>query len=65
MGNRMSDLNKQKVLEITPDPSNKFQWTLYLECGHEVIIFNRRPPIRRFQFCEQCHNNPNGASYES
>ena len=50
----MTDLNKQKVLEITPDPSNKFQWTLYLECTHEVQIYSRRPPTRRFQFCEQC-----------
>ena len=60
----MSSLPKEKVLDIIPDPSNKFSWTLYLNCGHDAVIYSRRPPTRRFHLCSICHPYI-GVSHES
>ena len=48
-------IDRERVIDIIQHPLNKFLWILQLECSHDVEVYSRRKPIRRFSVCPICH----------
>jgi hypothetical protein len=48
----------RNVTRVTRSPLNPQQWSLDLDCGHEVWVTSRRRPRRLTELCERCEPEP-------